>query len=733
MLGRRSSRFVLLALVLIGFGEARGTGTSALDTSSPNADAQSVALGAERERSTRESGSNDRLGHWSFREIERPIVPSPRLSRSARQPLDLFVLAGLEASGLEPSPEAERATLLLRLHLDLLGLPPSPDEIAAFVSDSTEDAYERLVDRLLGSPHYAERQARHWLDVARYADTNGADENMVHSLAYRYRDWVVGAFDRDLPFARFIEDQIAGDMRADSRPTRAIDVDSRPPTLAREDLDFDESETTEALTATGFLLLGPKILAEPDKLKMRMDIIDEQVDVTSKAFLALSFGCARCHDHKFDPISARDYYAVAGVFHGTKSMESWATVAKWLERPLAGPRTLQALSEQTTRADELAREIDALGTVGGDESDARRRAELVRARDTLLAEIAGSPRVMAVAEDERPIHLPILARGDHEAPTGDPIPRGAPSFLDAVVPREPVPDSRSGRAEFARWLAHPRNPLPARVWVNRVFGWRFGRGLVRTPDDFGRRGEAPSHPELLDWLASEFIEQGGSTKDLVRMMVLSSTYRQSSRFDRHAAAIDPEERLWWRFPPRRLEAEAIRDRLFAASGELDLRIGGSLVSQPSHEYYRQGNFETSSRRALYLPVVRNGVGDIFAAFDAGTPEVTVGERPRTIVVQQALWLLENALVRDRARALAHRVLSSVVPAAAADSELSALAVDDERIRLALVYALGRPASVEEVSAARLEIETLGAVASREDAWAAWCHALLGSNEFLYLR
>ncbi len=642
--------------------------------------------------------------HWAFRPPADPPVPAVRDTTWARGAIDRFILAGLEARKLRPAPPADRRALIRRVTFDLLGLPPTPDEVEAFVTDTRPDAYEHLVDRLLASPAYGERWGRHWLDVARYADSNGLDENVAHGNAWRYRDWVIAAFNRDQPYDEFVTEQVAGDLLPASH----------------------EATRHARLVATGFLSLGPKVLAEVDERKMELDIVDEQVDTVGKAFLGLTLGCARCHDHKFDPVSLEDYYGLAGIFLSTKTMESFKKVARWHENSLAGPDDLRRKREHDAL---VARHRTALAARAG-----RPAAELKRLREE-LARLEKSapilPTAMGVAE-AKVTDAPLLRRGNHLRP-GKTVARRFPVAL-AGKRQAPLPATASGRLQLGRWLADRDNPLTARVLVNRLWRWHFGQGLVRSVDNFGLLGEKPTHPELLDYLARRFVDSGWSVKAMHRQIVLSATYRMSSTSDARATAIDPDNRLWWRMNVRRLEAEAIRDSLLAVSGRLDRSMGGSLLHVANRGYLfdhtsRDQTAYDSPRRSVYLPVIRNNLYDVFGLFDSTDASVGNGDRATTTVATQALFWMNSELARQAGERLAARLL--------ARGDL------DDAGRAELLYrtAYARPPSPREAARVRAAVAGFeAALRSREmeagkrrlESWAWLCHAVIAANEFVYV-
>lgn len=665
--------------------------------------------------------------HWAFQPLTAPPVPTPQNDNWSSTPVDRFILARLRQSGLAPSAAADRRTLIRRLTFDLTGLPPTPEEVAGFLSDATPGAWSRVVDRLLASPHYGQRWGRHWLDVARYADSNGLDENVAYGNAWRYRDYVVDAFNADLPYDRFLLEQLAGDLVPSDRKN----------VTARH----------SRLIATGFLSLGPKVLAEVDEKKMEMDIVDEQVDTLGRALLGLTFGCARCHDHKFDPFSTRDYYALAGVFQSTRTMEKFTKVARWWENPVATPAEQAALDQHRDRVtrqkeaiDRLTRQaLKALGqTPGSGEtaSDEKKfpeatRKKLEQLRQELTSLESSSPPLptaMGVTEGEV-INTKVHIRGSH-LDLGAPVPRGVPGVLSGGHPVS-FPKKQSGRLELARWLIRPDHPLTTRVFVNRIWRWHFGRGLVASTDNFGRLGTPPTHPALLDWLATRFVAGNWSIKRLQRQILLSRTYRLQSVPRADAMAVDPENRLWWRSPLRRLEAEALRDAMLSVSGTLDTTVGGSLLHVGNRAYFFDHTSKDQTRynvprRSLYLPVVRNHLYDVFTLFDYTDASVLNGNRASTTVAPQALFLLNSSLVESSSHQIAVQLLA--VPAAD----------NAERIDRLYERMLSRPASSREIQLAERFLDSVASVLPRTtvtvvDRWQALCHVLLASNEFIYLR
>lgn len=923
---------------------------------------------------------------WAFVPPQRPAAPEVKNKSWVKSPLDAFLLAALEAKGLNPAKPADKRTLIRRASYDLTGLPPSPEDVKAFLNDSSPDAFAKVVDRLLASPRYGERWGRHWLDVARYADSNGLDENLVYKNAFRYRDYVIAAFNKDKPFDRFLTEQLAGDL------------------LPARDLE----EQKEHWTATGFLTLGAKMLAEDDPVKMQMDIVDEQLDTTVRAFMGLTIGCARCHDHKFDPIPQADYYSMAGIFKSSKTMENFKVVARWHEYVLAPKEDREKLAAHEARVEAKRKEIGAItkrendqlaetatrrvgayllaaarvkrdeeirvapvesapgaivreagsfdagnvprmlekrktnvpagskgpyfaeykvtvpaagdyqldiqeeekgaGTAdlwvngvwmkrgadpvqnraaspeaggwtvvaivplrqgvntirlehasrfpyfeklliarntlavspktvvqiaaefdvnpgyleqmvdylkrsdgavasplyawevygaGGDlaawnspvaklfagfearsaEALAKQYEELfvaakekgkdntdpgLKALYELLTEKFGPfraprdarryyaaavrgeltgldaelkaleestpeyPRAMGVTEGEKIDDLAIHLRGSHWT-LGPKVPR---QFLSAIAGKEqtPIPGDRSGRLELAQWMARADHPLTARVMVNRMWRWHFGRGIVPSVDNFGRLGEKPVNQPLLDWLATEFVRQGWSMKQMHRTMMLSAAYQMSSAFDAKAAEVDPDNTLLWRMNRRRLEAESIRDGIMEVSGGLNTQhSGGSILKYKDRQYVantaKGGDVEYEKNiRAVYIPVVRSSMYDVFTAFDLPDPAVSNGDRDATVVAPQALFMMNGAVMLRHSRQMAEGLL------ARADLD------DAGRVREAYERAYARPAAAWEIDQALTYIAKMEQAwkGSRASAWQSFCKSLLGANEFIYI-
>lgn len=799
--------------------------------------------------------------HWAFQPVRKPVLPKVQHRDRVRNEVDLFIFQRLEEAGLKPPAEADKLTLLRRATFDLHGLPPTPEEIRAFLADTAPDAYERLIDRLLASPRYGERWGRHWLDVARYAQTGGIDENVSYREAWRYGEYVIDAFNRDLPFDQFIVEQLAGDV-----------------------LHKGTNDYIRGRIATGFLALGPKAIVEQDKTKQLYDVIDEQIDTTSKAFLGLTISCARCHDHKFDPISTEDYYALASIFRSTRLYEtlegrsstlfftplvpdevydryrkrqdeiaakqleiealiepevtdyvyrelhpkladymvaSWHVekkgrsaqkvaqdrgldarilekLAKYLKpdgsfRPFltewhesteanvgAVAEKYVALIQDPARRwrnilEKWAKEVQLAVANGkqpppkvrfegfaftreserffGDisflkstfnEKDredgafaipegerkrylaaaTRKKVELLEQELAELKRTAPSRPMVAhgVAEGE-PFEQRVFIRGNH-ANLGKPVPKRFPVVLAGYS--RPRIETVSGRLELAHWIASPANPLTARVAVNRIWLWHFGQGLVRTPDNFGLRGELPTHPELLDYLAARFVEEGWSIKAMHRLLMTSSTYRFSSQTDSERWEKDPGNRLWSRFQRRRLSAEEIRDAWLAVDGSLDLRTGSFLDPVPGTRADARGGrtkMDEHFRRTVYLPVDRNNLATMMVLFDFADSTTSTGQRGETYIAPQALYLMNNEFFEQRAVGFAKRLLER--------RDLT----DRERIGHGVLHAWGRSASEEEMD---LMLKFLAEYPKRADqgevprAWVGLCRLIVESNNFFYV-
>ncbi|MBS1825113.1 MAG: PSD1 domain-containing protein [Acidobacteria bacterium] len=758
--------------------------------------------------------------HWAFQPVRPAVAPAVRNEGWVLNAVDRFVLASLEAKGIVPAPPAEKSTLLRRVTFDLTGLPPTVEELDAFLADSSPDALAKVVDRLLASPRYGERWGRHWLDVARYADSTGMDEDHIYPHAWRYRDYVVKAFQDDLPYDVFLREQIAGDLM--KGPERR----------------------QERIVATGFLALGPKPLAQQDRVKMIYDVVDEQIDTVSKSLMGLTVSCARCHDHKFDPIPTKDYYGLAGIFASTTSFRNlgrpgsvsyvyyapldagaygiyqahrWRLFGKRIEledamaedatreNALLRPRIAEYLVAAWNRKNGRAvtgeldtRQLDrwtkwlgsqpyleawnkatpeSIAKVAAEYQDAyaksgtswdtqlanwRRRMATEVASDRDVPErpkfdaksnpffaaatfekgpmeLADSPRVaqlraeydelqrtlppepaMASAVADGPIvDQRLFVRGDHLNP-GEPV---AKHFLSVLSGGDQPKVAGSGRLELAQWLTRRDHPLTARVMVNRIWQWHFGEALVRTPNNWGTTGEKPAHPELLDYLAHQFVQSGWSVKAMHRLIVLSNAYRMSAMAGPPVKEADPSNRLFSRFPRTRMSVEQLRDSILFLSGEIDLAIGGSMLPTGKGKRPKMDP-EEMTRRTLYVPVRRGSIPALLATFDYGDATTSSEGRGRTNVAPQALFLRNSKFAVERSVRFADRVLAT--------PGLS----ESERVRIAYRMAFSRMPAPEEADATLTYLtklaERLGGNEARRQAWGSLCHVLISSNEFLYL-
>ncbi len=818
---------------------------------------------------------------WAFQSPKKHDPPAVKNAAWPQGDVDRFILAKLEANNMRPSVDAERATLLRRVYFDLIGLPPSPQELDAFVNDNESGALERVVDRLLESPQFGERWGRHWLDVARFAETSGGGRSLMFPDAWRYRDYVIEAFNSDRPYDQFIREQIAGDLLAHSTP----------------------AERERQLVATAFLMLGPTNYERQDKDILEMDVIDEQLDTMGKAILGLTVGCARCHDHKFDPIPTRDYYAMAGIMKSTRTLIH-DNVSRWVEQPLpmepaleatvkqhegavaaiknqiklakdAEKKTTKPVAATSDRSPIVAAELPGIvvddaqakrvgswkdsmftnhfvgagyvyddrsqkgektltfqpeftksgryevrlayvpyanratntpvrifhadgdqsvhvnqretppiderfvslgtfrfeegsqwfvmlsteganGHVVGDavqfipEGEAAQaaasekepnkpagdaaapKAPDIKTLEVELKKLTESapkrPMAMAPAEADKIGDISISIRGNFHTP-GERAPRG---FIRAATFGTPldVPANESGRRELAAWLTSRDNPLTARVMVNRVWHHLFGVGLVRTTDNLGSVGERPSHPELLDYLAVRFMDDGWSVKRLVRLLVLSRVYQQSSEAagsrqlavgNEQTSSSDPENRLFGRQNRRRLEAEAIRDAILSVSGELDRSAGGPTIKAGTTK--ELGYVFDDSRRSVYTPVLRNRLLDLFEVFDFADPNIVLGRRNVSTVSTQALYLMNHPFVMDQAAAAARRTVTGDDPDDAA------------RVDRAYRTALGRlPTPGERRTAVDFLRAASGSQAADDQhaAWAQLYQALFACIDFRYV-
>ncbi len=811
-----------------------------------------------------EAGRN----HWAYRPIPKSVTPPPTSNGTS---IDAFIQTRLKDADINPLPMTDRPTLVRRLYFDLLGLPPTPGQIDEFVRDSSPNAYEKLVDRLLASPAFGQRWGRHWLDVARFAESVTL-RGLVQHQAWRYRDYVIDSFNHDLPYNEFLKQQVAGDLLpADSLADRRRNA-----------------------IATTFLTMTNANLEDQDKEKLRMDVVDEQLTVIGSALLAQTIGCARCHDHKFDPIPTRDYYAMAGILSNIRTLQT-SNVSRWLDIPLPVP------AEQQAKIDQVAQQTETLQTkiaglkkqlgqsspkpvvvaidslpgiiidddeatyigewqqstsnkpyVGGgyhhDQNTARGekfvhyKTQLPKAgvyevrisvstgsnRSTqvpVTVHAADGEHVMSIDQRQRPpIDGLFHSLGKYEFTADQPaivtisnaganavviadavqflssdptesIPKPVSpkekaeklarkkqkellttqlkslekelKDLQAEVPSQPeymgvverpeitetrinirgnvhnlgpvaprgflqvatseistsMPQEESGRVQLGEWLADPANPLPARVMANRVWHWLFGAGLVRTTDNFGKTGETPSHPELLDYLARRLIDEGWSVKSLIREIVLSEAYRRSSQppseyADSHRMTVDPENRLLWRMNRKRLEAECFLDALLCVSGEIDFQHGGKTLRDGLSADY--GFHYESHRRAVYWPVLRNSLPEMMQVFDGANPSLVTGRRNTSGVAPQALFLMNNSWVIGRCQAAAKSLLS--------DEDLS----DEERVQSLFRNALGRDPSSEELTLSLRFVTSEANDDDRQTKWARLVQSVISTLDFRFI-
>jgi hypothetical protein len=660
--------------------------------------------------------------HWAWQPVTKPTPPTVRDTAWPRDIIDQFLLAKLEERGLQPVADAAPEVWLRRVTFDLTGLPPTPAERAQFLADRSSSSYSLAVDRLLASPAFGQRWGRHWLDQTYYADNIEIGRRVPARHAWRYRDYVIDAVNQDRPYNRFILEQLAGDQLEASGP----------------------EQRRNNIVATGLLALGPWPLVNADKEQLRMDVVDLQLDMVGRTFLGLTMGCARCHDHKFDPISLKDYYGMAGVFTSTRTISGRLGLGVFSNvNTVALPELPDEMIERATQTraywDRLNTEREALQQLRSkrkllDKESAEAKAldkEIARADQAVkLIEFLPPvpPTAHAVQDAETPTDCRINVRGNAHM-LGDEAPRSAVARL-ANGKKLDIADFTSGRKDLAEWIASADNPLTARVMVNRVWHHLFGAGIVPSIDNFGLRGGLPSHPELLDYLAGEFVANGWSVKKLVRRIVLSHAYRLGGDANAKALEADPENRLLWRISRRRLEAETIRDAMLAVSGMLDGTAGG-----PALPFYVPGNMNlgqpeflkdeatldpaTRNRRTIYLPVLRKSQMpelDVLNLFNFPDANKITGARPSTTIPTQALYLMNAPFVQEQAEALAKLILAMA-------------GSDEQRIAALIERVYARQVHSGETQRLLAYAQSFGE--RRLEAWKRLCHSLLISNEFLY--
>ncbi len=684
---------------------------------------------------------------WAFKPLSKPAVPSVRDTQRVRNPIDAFLLAELEKRGLTYAPEAERVTLVRRVYFDLIGLPPSPKEVDEFVADKSSNAFEKLVDRLLESPRHGERQATWWLDLVRFAESDGFKSDDPRPNAWRYRDYVIRSFNTDKPYDRFVKEQLAGDE------------------LFPGDAD--------ALIATGYLRHYPYEYNAVNCEQRRQETLNDITDTTAAAFLGITLGCARCHDHKFDPIKQTDYYRIQAFF-----------AAFWpVDAPLGSKeereRAEQKRREWEAQTAELRKKIEELEQPFRAPAQKKERSRFIREYSDILdipfekrtplqkqigalveaqvysrsADVSKSMKApvkeqwqtmmkqMSEYDKQKPPTLPtamtctdvgsiappthLLKRGDWQKPDAEVAPGYLSAIDDRIADLKSAGSTTGRRAALANWIAKPDNPLATRTIVNRIWQTHFGRGLAAIPNDLGAQGDKPTHPELLDWMANRLSKDGWSLKKLHRLIVTSSAYRQTAGWSEQAAKIDPENKLLWRMPRRRLDAESLRDSLLAVSGQLSLQEGGPSVypELPAELKAAAKNWKPSAteaernRRSVYIAVRRNLRYPLLAAFDAPDASETCGKRYATMTAPQALMLLNDVVVQEMAKRFATRLQKE-----------SANDVD-KQIDLVYRLALARNPDPSERSSMKRFVE--GAT-NREAAIVDLCHAVLNLNEFLFV-
>jgi hypothetical protein len=734
----------------------------------------------------REAGASHSIdpfkhGKWPFYPPTRPAVPEAQNKAWVRNPIDAFIVHALEAKGLSPNGEAEKLTLLRRVTFDLTGLPPTPEEQAAFVANTSVDAYEKVVDRLLASPRYGERWAQHWLDVVRYAETDGFKEDAHRPNAYKYRDYVIRSFNADLPYDRFIRQQLAGDEL--------------------------EPDNPEAIVATGYCRLYPDEYNAADVRQRRQEILDDVTDATGLVFLGLTMGCAQCHNHKFDSILQTDYYRLQAFFtpmlphndlpeatpseraEHAKRQAAWekATAGVRAEiESLVAPQRKKALDtalekfdaeavkavrtppdKRTAAQQQIAFQVAKYTTQMEDAAVGKITGEAKKRLDELEAKLAkfdslkppSLPLAMAITDAAGPPPQTFRLTGGSLKHPAEAVEPGFPSFLGAaqpeIAPPPTAPHSTGRRAALAEWLTRKDHPLTARIMVNRLWQDHFGQGIVATPNDFGAAGEPPTHPELLDWLAVEFMDSGWSLKAMHRLMVTSATYRQSALVDpksemhAKAAAADPSNKLLWHARRQRLTGESLRDAVLQVAGDLNLRMYGPSAHPElpdgigNHAWKPDANPEDRNRRSIYVLAKRNLRLPLLEAFDLPDMHNSCPRRSSTTTAPQALLMLNSDFALGEARRWAGRLLK------ASDTSSD----DRSLISTAYVQAYGRQPTAGELDmcvkfisdqagavgdGAKTEKKTMpdplpkAAASAHCAAIVDFCHAILNSNEFMYV-
>ena len=651
--------------------------------------------------------SPEQRAFWSFQPVKKAPPPKARLALWSRNPIDAFVLAKLDEKKIEPAGTAAKLTLIRRASYDLLGLPPAPDEIDRFLNDKSQDAFAKLVDRLLASPRYGERWGRHWMDVVRYADTSGDASDYPIPQAAQYRDYIIAAFNKDKPYDQFLREQIAGDLMPSS----------------------NDDERWERIVATGYVASSRRFNVDP-LLYWHMTY-DDTVDNLGKAVLGLTIACARCHDHKFDPISNRDYYAMYGVFSSSRypfpgSEKSHRQKDLIARVPDDYTKIMQPYLAEIYKLSGRIGKLEGEKRAYVDKGDKNRTLQHIldeieqtkAQRAPLLANIPNVEMAYAMTDAASPANAKIHIRGDHKK-LGEEVPRGFLSILGGQMLQDP---KKSGRLELANWLTDPANPLTARVMVNRIWQYHFGRGIVATPSDFGKRGTPPTHPQLLDYLAASFVESGWSIKAMHRLLMNSRTYQLASEGPPASAAADGANEFFWKYSRRRLDAEQIRDSLLVASGDMEWGSPGPhpFPHMATWIYMQHGPFSDvyeSNRRGVYLMTQRIQRHPYLGMFDGADPAISVAQRPLTISPVQALYSMNADFVHARAKAWAERLLKDGLP-------------EKRMIAQAHRALLGRAPSAEELDLASTYLASLRI--APVEALASYLRALAASNEFLFV-
>lgn len=652
---------------------------------------------------------------WSLKPLVPPPVPLMKDKTWAANDVDRFVLAKIEGAGLHPAGDANKTTLLRRITYDLIGLPPTPAEIAEFEADTTDQAFHKVVERLLQSKQYGERWGRHWLDVVRYSDTAGDNSDFPIPQMYRYRNWVIDAFNRDLPYDQFVREQLAGDL-----------------------LGGTPEESRERLIATGYIANARRFGSRVDDYPQHLTI-EDTIDNLGRTFLGTTINCARCHNHKSDPLTADDYYGLYGIFSSTRY--PWPGIELEQKQrdliPLIPEAEAQRINQERKQKqgelDARVKQLEAEHKSAPEDRKNELKKQIDEARKT-AQQHANSPLpfelAYAVAESSKIDDVAIQQKGD-PAKLGEIVPRHFLTVLNGA--RLPDEDRSSGRLQLANWIVDPSNPLTARVMANRIWLYHFGKGLVPTPNDFGRQGKAPANPELLDHLASQFIANGWSVKSMHRQIVLSRTYRLSGTRDEHSKEVDSTNQLLAAFPRNRLDAESIRDTLLQLGGQLDASPGGPHPFPPQSEwkFTQHHPFKAvyeSNRRSVYLMTQRIQRHPYLAIFDGPDPSTSTPQRLNSTTPLQALYLLNDAFVHQQATGLEKRIRSERL-------------TTPERIELAYLLILGRKPSTEDNEAATRFLkdikQKLASTKVPDDqlesqSWQALIRAMFRLNEFVYI-